>query len=235
MPSLLRGAAAFSVVAAAARAAAPAFISASSSFVQWSGRSAVEADGSVSFDWLDTSASFVVAGVGASVSLLTNFSLPAWGAAGAHAARVSVFVNGQDAANLMLTPSTNAYVLAAAMPAAVNNVTVHLAFEVVYSFADRAARKTPSIFGFAAADGGSFLPPTAFTPVRIDVIGDSITAGSMYDKLEAVGGEPSLGSGCAPWSPPTGMSSSYVRFLCPTTRTAHANSAPNTPTATQTL
>jgi len=188
--------------------AGPTAVAASDPLVLWAGRPSFEADGSVAFDWLDTSCTFVVAGVGASVTLLTNFSLPAWGA-GFHGARVSVFVNDMAAADLMLSPSTHSYLLAAALPQALNTVTVHYAFEQTYSFADRAARQTFSIAGFAAGDGGAFAPPTPLAR-RIDVVGDSITAGAMYDRLEAVRGDLSLGTGCAPWSPPQGMSSAYT-------------------------
>jgi hypothetical protein len=188
--------------------AAPTFISASDPLVLWAGRPSLESDGSVSFDWLDTSASFVVAGIGASVTLLTNFSLPSFGT-GFHAARVSVLVNDMMAADLMLSPSTHSYLLTAALPNALNTVTVHYAFEMSYSAANRASKETFSIFGFEAGDGGSFASPTPLNR-RIDVIGDSITGGSMYDRLESVGGDLSLNTGCNPWSPPQGMSSAYT-------------------------
>jgi hypothetical protein len=70
------------------------FVSASSPLVSWSGRMAVSADGSVAFDWENTAASFVVNGQGASVTLLANITVAT--------ARVSVYVNGYDAANIMM-------------------------------------------------------------------------------------------------------------------------------------
>lgn len=199
---------AFSIAVTVAAPVPPTFISASSPLVLWAGRPSIESDGSVSFDWLDTSASFVVAGIGASVTLLTNFTLPSWGA-GFHAARVSVLVNDMMAADLMLSPSTHSYLLTAALPNALNTVTVHYSFEVDYSFADRASNETFSIFGFEAGDGGSFSSPTPLSR-RIDVIGDSITGGAMYDRLESVNGDLSFNTGCNPWSPPQGMSSAYT-------------------------
>ena len=70
------------------------FMSASSPLVSWSGRMAVAVDGSVAFDWENTAASFVVNGQGASVTLLANITVAT--------ARVSVYVNGYDAANIMM-------------------------------------------------------------------------------------------------------------------------------------
>ena len=198
---------AFSAAAAAA-AAGPSFISASSPLVLWGGRPSLpRADGSVAFDWQSTAAFVSVAGVGSSLTLLANLS--------SGPARVSVYVNGYDAANLMLSNASSAYLLAAAMPDAENFVEVRFAFEPIYSQADAAAGRTPSFFGFAAGAGGSFLPPAPLAR-RIDIVGDSISAGGMFDKLQAVGGALSLNDGCHPWSPATGMSDSFNwhNYLC---------------------
>lgn len=171
----------------AAVAGVDPFISASSPLVLWAGRPGPPAiDGSVPFDWEGTSASVAVAGAGASLTLWTNVTL-----APGFAGRVSVFVNDYDAANLMLTSSTDRYLLAAALPAAVNNVTVLYAFEPGSAGAARDDGRTAAFFGFSAGDGGSFVAPVPLQR-RIDVVGDSITAGSGYDKLEAVGGQLSL-------------------------------------------
>lgn len=195
---------------ASAAPSPPTFISASSPLVLWSGRPSLPwADGSIGFDWEGTSASFVVSGLGSSVTLLANLSV--------YSARVSVFVNDYDAANLMLSGDAGAYLLAATLPAASNNVTVRFAYEPIFSHADAAGglEKMPSFFGFTAGSGGAFAPPPRAAR-RLDIVGDSITAGTMYDKLEAVGGPLSLGEGCHPWAPPTGYSDSYswASYLC---------------------
>ena len=191
--------------------AQPTFVSASSPLVLWGGRPSVNAsDGSVAFDWEGTSASFVVTGVGATVTMWCNITLDA-----AHSGRVSVYVNDQDAANLMLHQATPSYLLAAALPFASNNITVLYAFEPGSSGADRTTLRTPSVFGFSAGSGGAFGAPTPAAR-RIDILGDSISAGSMYDRLESVGGALSLGTGCHPWSPPTSYSSAsnWETYLC---------------------
>ena len=54
--------------------------------------------------------------------------------------------------------------------------------------------------GFSAGNGGTFAPATPLLR-RMDVVGDSITAGSMSDLHEAVGGALSLNTGCRPWTP----------------------------------
>ena len=184
------------ITISASAASADQFVSASSPYVLWAGRPAVNAtDGAVAFDWEGTAASLVVTGVGSSVTLWTNVTL-----APGFAGRISVFVNDYDAANMMISASQPSYLLAAALPNAVNNVTVHYAFEPGSSGAARNARRTVAFFGFSAGDGGSFAPPVPLQR-RIDIIGDSITAGSGYDKLESVGGALSLGTGCHPWAP----------------------------------
>jgi hypothetical protein len=165
---MLRSSLALAAVTAAATSAQPTFISASSPLVLWGGRPSVQGDGSVAFDWEGTSASFVVTGEGATVTMWCNVTLDA-----GHSARVAVYVNDQDAANLMLHSATPSYLLAAALPFASNNVTVLYAFEPGSSGADRAALRTPSIFGFSAGSGGAFAPP-APAARRIDILGDSV-------------------------------------------------------------
>ena len=190
--------------------AGPTIISASSPLVHWSGRPSLpQADGSILFDWESTAASFSVLGAGSSVTLLANMSHPGV------FARVSVYVNGYDAANLMLSNDSQTYLLAAALPEALNNVTVRYSFEPGYSHADATWLGIPGFFGFVAGAGGVFVPPTP-PARRIDIAGDSISAGSMYDKLQAVNGPLSLNDGCHPWSPPTGMSdaSNWHGYLC---------------------
>ena len=161
------------------------------------------------FDWESTAASVSVAGAGASLTLVANMS------SAPGPARVAVYVNGYDTANLMLSADAEQYLLAAAMPEAVNNVTVRYSFEPGYSHADAASGLGPGFFGFAAGSGGAFVPPLPLAR-RIDIVGDSISAGSMYDKLQAVNGELSLNDGCHPWSPPTGMSDAqnWHGYLC---------------------
>lgn len=189
---------------------APTFISASSPLVLWSGRPSLpEADGAVLFDWASTAATVAVQGIGSSVTLLANMT------SSPGPARVSVFVNGYEAAVLMLSADASSYLLAAAMPDEVNNVTVRYDFEPVYSHADAAHGLGPRFVGFSAGANGSFVPPTPLAR-RIDIVGDSISAGSMYDKLQAVNGPLSLNDGCHPWSPPTGMSdaTTWHGYLC---------------------
>jgi hypothetical protein len=101
------------------------------------------------------------------------------------------------------TSGTPSYLLASMLPDAVNNVTVLYAFEPGAAGADRDSGQTCSFFGFVAGDGGSFAAAVPLAR-RIDILGDSITAGSMYDKLQAVNGPLSLNDGCHPWSPMTG-------------------------------
>lgn len=186
------------------------FLSASNPWVLWGGRYGVDPDGSVAFDWEGTTATFVVTGMDATVTMWTNITLEA-----SNSARVSVYVNGYDAANLMLHNSTPSYLLASSLPLAINTITIQYAFEPGSSGASRSNLRTPGIFGFNVGNGGAFAAPTPLTK-RIDIIGDSITAGSMYDKLESVNGPLSLGTGCNPWSPVTGYSQTFnwETYLC---------------------
>lgn len=177
------------------------FISASSPLVLWSGRPTTEADGSVSFDWESTGCSFSVAGKGATVLLYSNSTLSL-----GYTGRISVYINNFDASNLLVVSGVPTYLIAAALSADVNNITV------VYTLEPGSAGVTPkafmNLFGFEAGNGGSFVPPP-ISPRRIDVIGDSITAGSSYDRMQSVGETFSLGGGCGPWTPVTGYSQAY--------------------------
>ena len=191
--------------------AAPTYISASDPLlVRWSGRPSLpEADGAILFDWASTAASVAVQGVGSSLTLHANLS------AALGPARVSVYVNGYEAAVLMLSADASSYLLAAAMPNAVNSVDVRYDFEPVYSHADASRALGPRFVAFSTGSNGSFVPPALVTR-RMDIVGDSISAGSMFDKLQAVNGPLSLNDGCHPWSPPTGMSdaTTWHGYLC---------------------
>ena len=187
------------------------FLPAASPLVLWAGRSAPgSVPGSVAFDWEGTSATFSVAGVGASVTLHTNITLPV-----GKAARVSVFVNDIDTANLMLDSATSSYLLATALEKPVNRVTVQYTLEPGASGASRGSRELPTFEGFSVGNKGSFVESTPLLR-RIDIIGDSITAGSDYDKLQAVKGQLSLETECDPWAPITGYSQAYAweSYLC---------------------
>lgn len=187
------------------------FLPAASPLVLWAGRSAPgSVPGSVSFDWEGTSATFSVAGVGASVTLHTNVTLPV-----GKAARVSVFVNDIDTANLMLDSATSSYLLATALEKPVNRVMVQYTLEPGASGASRGSMELPTFEGFSVGNKGSFVKSTPLLR-RIDIIGDSITAGSDYDKLQAVKGQLSLETECDPWAPITGYSQAYAweSYLC---------------------
>ena len=183
-----------------------AFISAASPFVAWSGRPNVQSDGSVSFDWQSTSCSFSVAGKGATVTLFSNSTLnPGF------TGRLSVYINDFDASNLLVVSTVPTYLIAAALSADVNNITV------AYTLEPNSAGVSPTafmnLFGFEAGNGGTFVPPPLSTR-RIDIIGDSITAGSSYDRMQSVGEQFSLGGGCGPWAPVTGYSQACECPVC---------------------
>lgn len=186
------------------------YISASSPLVLWQGRPSASFNNSYSFDWESTSATVAVSGVGSSVNLYTNITLPA-----GSSARVAVYVNQIEAANLMLESGTTSYMLASSLPKAVNNVTIAYVFEPDSSQANAPAGRLTSFVGFGASNGGAFVAPAPLSR-RIDIIGDSITAGSAYDRVEAVGGPLSIGELCDPWAPATGYSQGYnwETYLC---------------------
>jgi len=195
----------------AAPAPAAAFLPAASPLAQWSGRFASDASGAVAMDWGGTSVSFVVEGAGASVTLLANVTLYAQ-----DAARVAVFVNDVDSANLFVSADAASYLVAAALPLPVNNVTLVYASEPGQSGASRADGRVVRFLGFSAGGGGAFAPPPPPRARRIDVVGDSMTAWGDYDRLEAVGGALSLGTGCPrAYAPLLGSSQSatWAAFL----------------------
>ena len=188
----------------------PTYVSANSPLVLWQGRPSASHNGSVAMDWESTSASLAVSGFGSSVTLYANISLPV-----GSSARVAVYVNQIEAANLMLASGTTSYLLAASLPKAVNNVTVAYVFEPVASGANAAAGQLTVFVGFGASNGGAFVVPPSLGR-RIDIIGDSISADSSYDRVEAVGGPLSIGELCDPWAPATGSSQAYKweTYLC---------------------
>ena len=183
------------LVALPAALCSDAFISASSPLVSWTGRPFVEADGSVSLDWVHTSASFQVLGKGATVTLHTNVSLPP-----SEAVKITVFVNSFSSGSVMIHAQTPAYLLTAGLTFDVNNITVHYDTECLVGGVSRRQQQVANFVGFSAGNGGTFAPATPLLR-RMDVVGDSITAGSMSDLHEAVGGALSLNTGCRPWTP----------------------------------
>ena len=170
------------LVALPAALCSDAFISASSPLVSWTGRPFVEADGSVSLDWVHTSASFQVLGKGATVTLHTNVSLPP-----SEAVKITVFVNSFSSGSVMIHAQTPAYLLTAGLTFDVNNITVHYDTECLVGGVSRRQQQVANFVGFSAGNGGTFAPATPLLR-RMDVVGDSITAGSMSDLHEAVGG-----------------------------------------------
>lgn len=197
-------------LAALAHGAAAAFISAADPLVLWSGRPNVNADGSVSFDFQSTACSFAVNGLGASVTLIANVTLPA-----GSAAHLSSFVNDYDSSNLLLAAGTNTYLVAAGLNFNVSNITLHYALEPGMSGADAPLGRFVTFIGFNVSEGASFVPRAPLKR-RMDIIGDSITAGSGYDKLESVNGPMSFETGCNPWAPALGNSQAYnwETYLC---------------------
>ena len=196
------------------------FTSASSSAVAWSGRYAVQADGSVSMDWQGVAASFQVVGQNATVSLYANCTLP-WGRG-----KVTVYVNDYAASELFVIAGTPRYLLAAGLPSAVNNVTVAYTLEPLLALASPSAFMNFFAFEVQSVDGSAHFLPAVPLSRRIDIIGDSISAGSMTDRLEGVNAPLSMNEGCAPWAPVTGYSHAqtweaiscrYLRANCTTT------------------
>jgi len=177
-------------------------VPATSPLVAWSGRYAALPDGSgqVACDWASTAATLAVLGgpSGATLTFFTNATFAA-GVAG----RVNVFVNGFEAANVLVPAGALSFLAAAALPAnVVSNVTFFYSMEQVLS---GASASNYMVFSAFAAAGGSLVSPPQQSR-RIDVVGDSITAGSSYDRMEAVNGVMSLGGHCAPWCPLYGYS-----------------------------
>ena len=186
----------------AARAAQPG-VPAASPLVAWSGRYAVLADGaSVACDWASAAAALAVAGGAAGDATLTVRTAATF--APSLAGRLVVYVNGFEAANVLVPAGPQAFLVAAALPANVtSNVTVVYAMEQVLSGASATAFMVFS--GFDVGGGGSLAAPPRQLR-RLDVVGDSITAGASYDRMESVHGNFSLGGHCAPWCPLYGYS-----------------------------
>jgi hypothetical protein len=187
------------------------YMSASSPLVLWGGRPFLLPGGEVAFDWEGTFCTFAVLSpqAGATVTLRTNISIPP-----SFVSRLSVYINDYEAQNLLLHPGTQSYLLAAGLQPGVNNVTVAYAIEPLF-YANALQGEYVTFVGFSAGNGGSFVAPSPLRR-RIDVIGDSISAGSMYDKLEGVNGALSLNTGCHPWSPLYGYSQQFAweNYLC---------------------
>ena len=201
-PSLLPRAL-LALLAASPLARGAQSVPAASPLVAWAGRYAVLADGgSVACDWASTAAALAVAGGAtgdATLTVRTNATfLPSL------AGRLVVYINGFEAANVLVPAGEHAFLVAAALPAnAVSNVTLVYAMEQVLSGA--APGRTMVFSGFDVGGGGSLAAPPRQLR-RLDVIGDSITAGASYDRMESVKGNFSLGGGCAPWCPLYGYS-----------------------------
>lgn len=213
MPAITRALLALGV----ARAASAAFVPAASPLLRWSGRYAVDdaAAGTVAFDSESTACAFTVLSPGpnaTNVWLVASLAL----ASPANVGRVSVYINDYEAQNLLLVQgSAVRYLLAAGLAPGANNVSVAWAMEPIVGGTDRPARLTPVFLGFDV-EGPGALAAAAPLARRIDILGDSITAGSMYDRLEAVGGALSLETGCHPWAPAYGYSqaSNWEAYLC---------------------
>ena len=178
------------------------FLSASDPRVLWTGRTRSNSypPGSVAFDWEGVSASFTLAGTGVHVNLLANVTLDA-----TCAGRISVFVDGFHTANMLLHSSASTYLLAAGLKAGgTHNVTVVYTMEPVNSCSTPAG--DVAFIGFES-DGSAFLPPVAASR-RIDIIGDSITAGSQYDPEHA------LPIVCNDWLVTNSVTYNWESYVC---------------------
>ena len=202
---------------AVARAAHAAFVPAASPLIAWAGRYAVEdaAAGTVAFDSESTACSFAVLSPGPNAThvwLVASLAL----SDPSNVGRVSVYINDYEAQNLLLVQGTAVrYLVAANLAPGANNVSIAWTMEPLVGGTYRPARLTPVFLGFDV-DGPGAIAEAAPLARRIDILGDSITAGSMYDRLEAVGGALSLGTGCHPWAPAFGYSqaSNWETYLC---------------------
>lgn len=88
-------------------------------------------------------------------------------------------------------------------------MTISYNLEPLLSGANREIGQTVSFVGISVGNGGVVAHPNPPLSRRIDIVGDSITAGSGYDKLEAIGDPLSLGTACQPWAPIVGNSQNY--------------------------
>lgn len=161
--------------AAATPAAAAAFLAADSPAVLWTGRTRPAPGRGVAFDWEGVSASFAVTGSGIWVGLVANVTLNP-----SCAGRISVFVNGFHTANMLLHADTTSYLLVAGLQQPAHNVTVAYTMEPGNSCASYGAGQDVAFTGFTTSGAFVETPPPQLSR-RIDVVGDSITAGSQYD------------------------------------------------------
>jgi hypothetical protein len=168
------------------------YLSANSPLILWNGRPSFFSNGNVGFDWEGTGCSFSVTSPtpGGTVTLITNLTISS-----ESVSRISVYINDYQAQNLLLTSSTSSYLIAAGLPVGVSNISIQYAIEPLFN-ANFKNQMFVQFVGFTSANNATFVQPIKLSR-RIDIIGDSITAGSMYDKLEAVDGDLSLETGCA--------------------------------------
>lgn len=171
-------------------------ITAASPLVQWQGRyNANSDDGSVSFDWEGTQASFAVSGAGIYVRAIMNVSVAAAG-------RVSVFVNGYNTGNMLVHSSTSTYLIAAGLQGTVvHNITLHYTMEPVNAGSGVGA--DVRIYGFESS--GTFTSPPTPMARRMDIIGDSITAGSQWDRENHL---------CGDWVISNSQAYNWESYLC---------------------
>ena len=148
--------------------------------------------------------SFVVSGMGATVTLETNVTLSV-----TNSGRIHVFVNDYEIQNILLNAQQQSYLVASSLPFASNNVTIAYTLEPLLSGANRDMGQTVSFVGISVGNGGVVAQPNPPLSRRIDIVGDSISAGSGYDKLESIGDPLSLGTACHPWAPTIGNSQNY--------------------------
>jgi opacity protein-like surface antigen len=147
------------------RVHAETVIPASSPSILYQGRTAVNKDGSRSFDWEGVQAtlyvkdaSYVIVQVNASANTLT---------------RLRAYVDGVEASTVYVTQGVTEYVVAAGIPSGSHNVRV-------YNLLEPAVEDTPghgplTLLGFAT-DGTADTAPAPSTR-NIQYLGDSITVG----------------------------------------------------------
>jgi len=198
-----------SLLGLARRARGAQSVAATDALVAWTGRFAALPDGaSVACDWASTAATLAIAGGAAGDATLTVRTAATFEPA--YAGRLDVYINYFHATSVLVPAGAHAFLVAAALPAnAVSNVSLVFNMEAVLSHASPGAVMVFS--GFDVGGGGSLVAPPR-QQRRIDVIGDSISAGADYDRMESVtkpgSGAFSLGGHCAPWCPLYGYSQS---------------------------
>ena len=123
------------------------------------------------------------------------------------AGRISVFVNGFHTANMVLHAEFSTYLLVAGLEQQVHNVTVSYTMEPGNSCASRGPGRDVAFVGFSTS--GTFVTePSQPLAHRIDIIGDSITAGSQYDPEHAV---PII---CNDWLVTNSVTYNWESYLC---------------------